>query len=253
MKNKPDFGFFAKIAIGIVNQKLNMGRDIIDDFLSKIKYRKVLDLGAGNGDDLLIAQKYNSGAELYAIENYDPCIRNLADKKINCLNLNLEKDSLPFKSGEIDVIIANQILEHTKELFWIFHEVSRTLKPGGFFIVGVPNLASFHNRIMLLAGRQPTCVLPYSAHVRGFTKEGMKKFAAIGNLKLIKSEGSNFYPFPAPIARILSKIFPGFSVGMFLLFKKESTYDDAFLRFPSENKLATNFFVGKKQDQGDEQ
>lgn len=41
---------------------------------------------------------------------------------------NIERDSLPLADGQADLIIANQILEHTKEIFWIFHEVSRSLK-----------------------------------------------------------------------------------------------------------------------------
>ena len=53
-------------------------------------------------------------------------------------------------------MIANQILEHTKEVFWIWHEIARVLAPQGQLILGVPNLASAHNRLLLLLGRQPT-------------------------------------------------------------------------------------------------
>ena len=38
---------------------------------------------------------------------------------------NIERDDLPLADGQADLIIANQVLEHTKEIFWIFHEVSR--------------------------------------------------------------------------------------------------------------------------------
>jgi predicted SAM-dependent methyltransferase len=70
--------------------------------------------------------------------------------------LNIERDSLPFEPNSIDLIIANQVLEHTKEVFWIFDQVFRALKVGGHFLVGVPNVASLHNRLLLLAGVHPT-------------------------------------------------------------------------------------------------
>ncbi|MEK6620867.1 MAG: hypothetical protein AABZ13_00100, partial [Planctomycetota bacterium] len=45
------------------------------------------------------------------------------------LNLNvwtavIENEILPLKDESINIIIANQILEHTKEIFWIFKEFS---------------------------------------------------------------------------------------------------------------------------------
>ena len=66
--------------------------------------------------------------------------------------------------------MANQILEHTKEIFWILDQVSTVLKEGGHFLLGVPNLASLHNRLLLAFGRQPSPIQNNSAHVRGYTK-----------------------------------------------------------------------------------
>lgn len=65
------------------------------------------------------------------------------------MQLNIERDPLPFADESVDIFMANQVLEHCKEIFWIFSEVSRCLKPGGCFIIGVPNLAALHNRLLL--------------------------------------------------------------------------------------------------------
>ena len=83
---------------------------------------------------------------------------------------NIERDDLPLADGQADLIIANQVLEHTKEIFWIFHEVTRSLRTGGHFLFGVPNICSLHNRFLLLVGRQPTQHKVCSAHVRPFSK-----------------------------------------------------------------------------------
>ena len=228
----------------IIDRHLNFGRRIIRNFLAGISYKNILDIGTGKGEDLITARKINPTCKLLAIEIDKKNEKILKDKDIKVFNLDLEKEHLPFKDEEIDIVIANQILEHTKEIFWIFHEACRVLKRNGYFIAGVPNLASFHNRLLLLFGKQPSCVKITSAHIRGFTKGSLVKFAKIGNLKLVNFKGSNFYPFSPIIAKILSHIFPSLSVGIFFLFKKEKFYHGEFLEFPTKEKLATDFFLG---------
>ena len=119
------------------------------------------------------------------------------------VGLDLERDALPFAAATIDVVIANQILEHTKEVFWIWHEIARVLRLHGQLIVGVPNLASAHNRLLLLLGRQPSVIKTASAHVRGFTRADLLQFldqACPGVFALRDHAGANFYPLP-PAAR----------------------------------------------------
>ena len=74
-------------------------------------------------------------------------------------SLNIENDSLPFPNGSVDVLILNQVLEHTKEILWIFHETTSALRVGGKVILGAPNLAAGHNRILLVFGKQPSLIL----------------------------------------------------------------------------------------------
>ena len=38
------------------------------------------------------------------------------------------KGTAPFEDETVDILIVNQILEHCKEIFWIFHELTRVLK-----------------------------------------------------------------------------------------------------------------------------
>jgi len=164
----------------MVDKNLNYGRHIIDNFANQIKeYNNVVDIGAGSGDDLMIYKKYSPTASLIALEGYEPNISKLEARGIKTYMHNLEKDKFPFENNSIDVINANQILEHTKEIFWIFHEVTRTLKVGGHFVFGVPNLASLHNRLLLCFGKQPTPIQNDSAHVRGYTKSDILQFLKI--------------------------------------------------------------------------
>jgi len=166
------------------------------------------------------------------------------------MDIDIESQRLPLEDGSVDVIIANQILEHTKNVFWILHQVSRVLKPGGSLILGVPNLAALHNRVLLCAGVQPSPIKTASAHVRGFTKGDVIRFMELcfpGGYSLEQFSGSNFYPFPPSIARVLAGWFPTLAWGIFFRFEKVRTYTDEFVQFPVNARLETNFYLGDRQ------
>lgn len=232
----------------MIDRSLNYGRHNIRNFLKKsVPFQNVLDLGAGSGFDLHSARSVNPSATLFAVELFDHNIASLKSLNIKVYQLNIEKDTLPFEDRSIDVIIANQIMEHTKEIFWIMHETSRILKVGGKLLLGVPNLASFHNRILLLAGKQPTPIQLQSAHVRGFTKSGLRNFLNIfTGYTLLDFKGSNFYPFPPVMARPLAKMLPSLAWGIFFHLTKTKAYANEYLNYLDSQQLETFYYHGKQ-------
>ena len=235
----------------MIDKNLNYGRHIIERFLKNaIPYESVLDLGAGKGDDLLIAKKIaiNDSLKLYAIESFLPNVEILEGKNIEVFNCDIERDRFPFDDESIDIIMVNQVMEHVKDVFWILHEVTRVLKKGGHYIVGVPNLAAFHNRILLTMGKQPSTIKNNSAHVRAYTKNDFRRLVNSGfdGYQLKDFKGSNFYPFPPSLAKPLSKLFPTMGVGIFFDFVKIKKYqNDGYLKYPIEQELETKFYLGK--------
>lgn len=231
-----------------MDRSLNYGRAVIERCLrDSLPYKSVLDIGAGHGDDLVLAKRIQPNSSLNAIETYPPYIAELEQRGVRVCKIDIERQKFDFLDGTIDVVIANQILEHTKEVFWIFHEISRVLTVGGKIILGVPNLAALHNRVLLMLGRQPSPIRTSSAHVRGFTKGDVTRFLEDcfpGGYRLLFVGGSNFYPFPSAIARPLAKLIPTMAWSIFFLLEKCRAYDHEFLEFPITNELETNFFVG---------
>jgi len=230
----------------MIDRNLNYGRHVLKLFIKNKIFSNVLDIGAGSGDDLKIIRDANLSAKLFALEGYAPNVKKLKKLGFSPELINLEKDMFPYRNNSFDLIIANQILEHCKELFWIFHEISRTLKVGGYFFLGVPNLASLHNRLLLLFGLQPTCIHSFGPHVRGFTTNDMINFIQKifpGGYEVIYIKGSNFYPFPPFIANFLSKLFPSLAVAIFIGVRKTKVYNSEFLKYPIN--LETNFWIGK--------
>jgi SAM-dependent methyltransferase len=235
----------------LVDRQLNYGRENIAAFFQKAApFRNVVDLGAGGGADLELAAQVCPEAKRYAVEAYPPNVELLRSRH-EVLELNLELDSLPFEDESIDVIVSNQVMEHVKEVFWILHEASRSLRVGGHLILGVPNLASYHNRLLLLLGRQPTVIQNHSAHVRGYTKHDiLRMFEMIfpGGYELQDFRGANFYPFPPVLAKPLATVLPNGAWGIFMLFKKVRPYAEEFLMHPIKAELETNFYVADARE-----
>jgi SAM-dependent methyltransferase len=236
----------------VVDPRLNYGREVVAHYLTSIApFNTVLDLGAGEGKDLEAARGLCPTVRAVAVEGYLPYAGQLESRGFEVHRIDLEHDRFPFDDNSVDVVIANQVLEHTKEVFWIFHEISRILKLRGHVILGVPNLAALHNRVLLALGRQPTVIQTNSAHVRGFTKPDLLKFLTCcfpeGFLCRAR-RGANFYPFPPFVAKPLARLLPSMAWGMFLLLMKLRPYTGEFLRYPEENRLETPFYIGGGRD-----
>jgi len=232
----------------MIDRDLNFGREIVARFAADCgDVRHALDLGAGRGTDLEAVRRAHPKACLSAVEVHAPNVRHLTERGITVHQIDLERQALPIDDASVDLVIANQFLEHVKELFWIMHETTRTLRVGGHLIIGVPNLGSLHNRLLLLLGRQPTSIRVASAHVRAFTAPGVLAFLSDcfpSGYALRKRRGANFYPLPPLLARPAARCLPGMAWGTFLLLRKERGYAEEFIRFPQEAGLETNYFRG---------
>ena len=232
----------------LVDHSETYGLHVIQRFAESLsRVETAIDIGAGLGRDLRTIKCLHPHARAVAIEAGSRYAAELMAVADEVHVLNIERDPLPFADGSVDLIIANQILEHLKEIFWVFHEVSRSLRVGGHLIVGVPNIASLHNRLLLLFGAHPTQHKLCSAHVRPFSQADTLRFLEAcfpGGYHLEKFAGSQFYPFPGGVARVLAKIFPTGSFSIFFLLRKQLPYKDGFATYPSRAKLESNFWTG---------
>ncbi len=230
------------------DQRETYGPQVVEQLVRSLSdLQVVVDLGAGSGRDLEIVRRLHPHARLIAVEGGAEYAQALAGKADLIRVANIERDNLPLADNQADLIIANQVLEHTKEIFWIFHEVSRSLKIGGHFLFGVPNICSLHNRFLLLLGRQPTQHKVCSAHVRPFSKGDTLDFLNAcfpGGYELAQFRGAQFYPFPTRLSRLLANAFPTFAFTIFFMIRKVAEYRGEFVTYPGRAQLETNFWTG---------
>ena len=109
-------------------------------------------------------------------------------------------NSLPFPDNYFDTIICVAVIEHVYDIFFLVREMYRVLKPDGYVIAEVPNIAYFKHRISLLFGKLPVTSSPYDwqdigwdgGHIHYFT---MNKFCWVFKQQGFKIEyktGSGF-------------------------------------------------------------
>lgn len=245
--------FFKQVKPGtssrltLVDHEETYGRHILASICKKIVINKAVDLGCGAGKDLEIVRKYHPNSELFGIDFEKSNKIHLSSIRVNSIALNIENEKLPFENNSVDLVIANQVLEHTKEIYWINHEIFRILKVGGYLYLGVPNILSLHNRLLGLIGIHPTSAKIISAHVRVFSiKDTILYYHTIAHnfCEIQDIYGSQFYPFPKLIARPLSSVFPSLAFSIFFLIRKTNNYNSEFIKWLSISNLETNFYTG---------
>ena len=233
---------------GLIDHTETYGAHVIEKLVGRMMgIGTVVDIGAGSGRDLAIVKSRHPQCRTIALEAGKVYAEALAPKVDQVFTLDIERDRFPFEENSIDLFIANQIMEHTKEVFWIFDQISRSLRVGGHLIIGVPNVLSLHNRLLGLFGVHPSQHKLYSAHVRPFSKRDTIRFVEVcsrGTFKISAFKGSQFYPFPKSLSRLLATAMPSMAFSIFFQFTKVGPYDGGFIKHPAAAELETNFFVG---------
>ena len=104
------------------------------------------------------------------------------------------------------------------------------MNPGGYTIISTPNLTAWENVLSIILGyqlfatgisdeinlgnplspdhKQKTYGGHYDAHHRVFTYQGLKELLEYHRFQVEKIVGAGYLPFPARVARLVSKIDP---------------------------------------------
>jgi 2-polyprenyl-3-methyl-5-hydroxy-6-metoxy-1,4-benzoquinol methylase len=125
---------FEKMYQFVKNSALKNKLNLINE-LSPIK-GKLLDIGAGTGDFLLVAK--NNGWETFGTEPSEKARTIAIRKGVSIIDATSSLDN-----HSVDVITMWHVLEHVPDLENQIKELKRLLKPNGTLLVAVPNFKSF--------------------------------------------------------------------------------------------------------------
>ena len=129
----------------------------------KQKNPKVLDIGCGRG--LLLRAFQQNGCDVTGTEFSDGACRFARDVLKLPVRVGL-LDELKFPENSFDVVVMWHVLEHISDPRPMVAEVARILRPGGIFLVAVPNFGSPEARLTKSGWFHLDCPRHLSHHTR---------------------------------------------------------------------------------------
>lgn len=164
--------------------------------------KKILDVGCGTG--LFFCELASSedveliGLDTLSDSNKIAVARGY--KKVMDID-DLSSQSFPFGANEFDALVCKDVFEHLLEPKFALSEIYRVLKPGGMFLVHVPNHFSLYGRLKFLFFNRIDTFNYFKSddrwtypHVRFFEYQGFKETIERNDFVLITDLS---YQFPA--------------------------------------------------------
>lgn len=106
------------------------------------KKLKILNIGAGTGNDLSTIGKFG---EVSALDISAEALKKIDDRLVREKILG-DVCHMPHGDEQYDLVVAFDVLEHIKDDSCAIREIARVLKPNGVFIFTVPAFQSIYHR-----------------------------------------------------------------------------------------------------------
>ncbi len=191
------------------------------ELVGQVPNGKLCDLGCDDGSWTTELTARWANPRLYGVE----IVASRADiaraRGIEVAVLDLSQP-LPFLDGEMDVVHANQVIEHVTDVDQFMSEIQRILQIGGAAVISTENGSSWHNIFAALMGwqifsatnvskRSPGLGNPLATrrgsspapaswtHKTIFNFRGLTELAEVHGLKVVKVMGAGYYPLPASV------------------------------------------------------
>ena len=154
--------------------------------------KSVLELGAASGHVTRVL--ISNGNRVTAVESDGASSQSLSEVATEVLIRDLDWLSLSedLRGRTFDVIVASDVLEHTKRPELVLAQLHSLLAPNGFVIVSLPHIAHGDVRLALLSGQ-----FPYSdrglldkTHLRFFTRSTILELFSSAGFKVDELYGT---------------------------------------------------------------
>jgi SAM-dependent methyltransferase len=209
------------------NRLYNLNQKRLLDFFSKSGCGiTLLDLGCADLRYTLEVSERLGAEKVITVDLEDKVLPEDATTEIDFIKHDLNKP-FPLDDESVDVVSANQILEHLWNTHNFFKELYRVLRPGGYAVISTPNLSSLHSLTFILLGQQPPILhhadvqvgnflrgtrvdMPH--HIRAYNIPAMSDLGRHYDFKVDMVSGYGFYFLPEPLQNPLSRILGRYAV-----------------------------------------
>lgn len=175
---------------------------IVIKMLEKHPNGRMLDIGCGDGYiTKLISRK--TGAKPYGIDISRNAVKTARNRGVKAKEGDLDEGRVSYPKDYFDLVFCGDILEHVYNTEGLLGNIYRILKPGGYAIISVPNVASWYNRFFLLIGWMPIWIESSSktytgnpflkegvGHIHAFTERSLKELVRKSGFRIEDVRGS---------------------------------------------------------------
>jgi ubiquinone/menaquinone biosynthesis C-methylase UbiE len=210
-----------------------------------IKVENYLDIGCGEGTVTALIANAVKAKRVVGVDPSGNFLQTFADnvkaEYLENLKLDLDRDALPFPDNSFDLVSMIEIIEHLLNPDNMLGEVRRVLKPDGYFLVSMPSLGNWYNRLLLLFGFQPAHTDPsgkywagmpakvkikggHHGHYSPYTFRALVEILRYYGFKIVSKRGFSLpcrYKIVDSINRFFQR-FPSLADGMIILAKKKT-------------------------------
>jgi methionine biosynthesis protein MetW len=171
---------------------------------------RCLDVGCGDGGTCGVWLNENAGSYI-GVDISSNALTDARKRGLNTVQIS-DAGQLPFPDNSFDLVVCTEVLEHLFEPLEAAREIRRVLRPGGFLVATVPNVAYWRRRVDLGLGRwhpmgdQLSVQQPWrDPHIRFFTSRSLSRFLATSGFESIKVGGHmGAFVRDVPVIRRLS-------------------------------------------------
>ena len=221
----------------LYNSVTNLYSKELFRFLEPNPNAVLLDAGCWDGLNTVKFAKAIGTKKIMGLELVKSAAAKAARRGINVTVADLNK-KIPLKAASVDVIVSNHVIEHLYDVNIFVEQLYKVLRPGGYLVIGTPNLASWHNVFALLIGRQPysgptikvssqdlmaemrseksdrltseikekTTAEDAYGHIVVLTYDALLKLLRSNGFKIEASRCFGYHPFPPILAKFLANI-----------------------------------------------
>ncbi len=147
---------------------------VVNLFLSNPE--SLLDVGCGDGT-IAYCMKKIMNTKVTGLDCDSILLDRAAQKGIDVIGLDLEKDRFPFPDKSFDSVIFIEVLEHLSKPEHCLSEIARVLRTNGELILTTPNLADLKGRLSIIRGKDPLNAViggrAYYRHIRLYAKNSL--------------------------------------------------------------------------------
>jgi SAM-dependent methyltransferase len=182
------------------------------------------DLGCGGGEWTAELARTCGSEHVFGVEIVGERARLAHSNGVRATVADLN-ELFPFEDECFDLVHANQVIEHVKDVDHFIAEIIRVLRVGGIAVISTENGSSWHNIFAAIMGwqtfslssvsvRARTVGNPLALHRRApppqvldthrtiFNYRGLIEILVAHGLAVVEVRGAGYYPLPASIGGV---------------------------------------------------